>query len=81
LVDAPESRYKGKRHAAKVKRMKADYLTEPRTRRERWKQRRAERWLVYDSIGSRATSLADTREYVDAMRERWRRWRAAQLGR
>jgi hypothetical protein len=59
--------------------MKADYLLEPTTLRERWKQRRAERWLVDDSMGLRASSLEDTRNQAREVRERWREWRATQL--
>jgi hypothetical protein len=78
-MEPPESSYVGKRHAAKLERMKADYLIEPTSFRERWKHRRAERWLVNDSLGIVATSLLDTRELANDARERWRRWRAMEL--
>jgi hypothetical protein len=76
----PESAYKGERHAAKRERMKADYLIEPTSFLERWRQRRAERWLVTDALGILATSLEDTRKESDEARQRWREWRAAQRG-
>ena len=69
-----------RRRAAKRERMKADYLIEPTNSRERRKQRRAERWLVYDTLGLKASSLEDTRELADDARERWREWRAVQRG-
>src|SRR5919198_5857139 len=65
-----------RRRAAKRERMKADFLIEPTNSRERRKQRRAERWLVYDTLGLKASSLEDTRELADDARERWREWRA-----
>jgi hypothetical protein len=68
------------RRAARRERMKADYLIEPATTRERWRVRRAERWLVYDSLGGWATSLEDSRERADEARAKWRHWRAVQLG-
>jgi len=58
----------------------AAYLVEPKSRRERWRQRRAESWLVADSLGLAASSLHDTREQDAEMRRRWRRWRAEELG-
>jgi len=78
-MDAPPSRFEGKRHQAKLQRMKAAYLIEPGSVLERWKQRRAERWLIADSMGPAGTSLHDTREHQAALREQWRQWRAAQL--
>ena len=78
-MKAPPSHYRGKRHDAKRERMKADYLIEPANALERWRQRRAERWLVYDSLGLAASSLIDTRKHTSEMRDRWRQWRAAQL--
>jgi hypothetical protein len=78
-MEPPASRYQGKRHAAKLERMKADYLIEPTSFFERRRQRRAERWLVTDAMGSRASSLEDTREQSDEARKQWREWRAAQL--
>jgi hypothetical protein len=69
-----------RRRAAKRERMKADFLIEPTNSRERRKQRRAERWLVYDTLGLKASSLEDTRGLADDVREHWREWRAVQLG-
>jgi hypothetical protein len=80
-MQPPGSGFKGKRHAAKRERMMAAYLAQPTSRRERWRQRRAESWLVNDSLGLAASSLHDTREQQAEMRERWRAWRAEQLGR
>jgi hypothetical protein len=80
-MQPPDSRWKGTKNAAKREQMMAAYVSEPRTVLGRWKQRRAESWLVNDSIGPAATSLHDTREQEAAMRERWRQWRAARLGR
>ena len=79
-MEAPQSRYGGKRHAAKRERMKAAYLIEPANLLGRWKQRRAERWLVQDSIGLVGTSLEDSRAIRDEVRRRWRQWRAEELG-
>jgi hypothetical protein len=79
-MEAPESKYRGKRHAAKRDRIKADYLVEPTNLLGRWKQRRAERWLVNDSVGRVGSSLEDSREIADEARRRWRQWRAEQLG-
>jgi hypothetical protein len=78
-METVERSWMERRHAAKLERMKADYLIEPTNRFERWRQQRAERWLVYDSLGIIASSLEDTRKATDDMRQRWREWRAKEL--
>lgn len=80
-MDAPKSGFHGRRHAAKRERMMAVYLLDASGRLGRWRQRRAESWLVHDSLGLASSSLHDTREQETAMRERWRAWRAEQPGR
>jgi hypothetical protein len=79
-MEPPESLFTGKQNEAKRQRMMAAYLVEPSGWLGRWKQRRAERWLVADSMGPAGTSLYDTRKQQDEIRERWRQWRAAELG-
>jgi len=64
----------------RVKRMKADFVIEPTNLAERFKQRRAERWLVRFSVGSIASTLYDTRPQSQAAREKWRLWRAVTRG-
>jgi hypothetical protein len=76
----PDARVPDTRLAARLERMKADYLIEPTNLLERWKQRRAERWLVNFSVGRLASSLEDTRPQAAAARAKWRLWRAGQLG-
>jgi hypothetical protein len=78
-VETVERSWIDRRHAAKLERMKASYLIEPANRFERWRHKRAERWLVYNSLGLLASSLLDTRKDADAMRRRWREWRAQEL--
>jgi hypothetical protein len=80
-MDAPKSGFHGRRHDSKRERMMVVYLLDPSGWLGRWRQRRAESWLVHDSLGLAASSLYDTRPQEAEMRERWRRWRAEQLGR
>lgn len=68
------------RQAAKLQRMKAEYLMVPTNLLERWKQRRAESWLVRYSVGPIASTLYDTRKLAAGERSKWRLWRAAKHG-
>ena len=68
------------RQKAKLERMKAEYLMVPTNVLERWRQRRAESWLVHYSVGPIASTLYDTRKLAAKERSKWRLWRAAKHG-
>ncbi len=68
------------RQMAKLEHMKANYLMVPTNLLERWKQRRAESWLVHYSVGPVASTLYDTRKLSAKERSKWRVWRAAKHG-
>jgi hypothetical protein len=77
---APEQTGANAKTVERVRRMKADYVIEPTNLVERFKQRRAERWLVQFSVGSIASTLYDTRPQSEAARAKWRLWRAVTRG-